>query len=79
MMNTPRIYLDNAATTPLHPEVLEAMLPIMQEHFGNPSSSHAHGRKAKGIIEDARGKIAKLLGVHPQKYASRRVAPKQTI
>ncbi|MBU3745501.1 MAG: aminotransferase class V-fold PLP-dependent enzyme, partial [Sediminibacterium sp.] len=53
MMNSPRIYLDNAATTPLNPEVLEAMLPIMQEHFGNPSSSHAHGRKVKGIIEDA--------------------------
>lgn len=65
MMNTPRIYLDNAATTPLHPEVLEAMLPIMQDHFGNPSSSHAHGRKVKGIIEDARGKIAKLLGCSP--------------
>jgi cysteine desulfurase len=65
MMNSRRIYLDNAATTPLNPEVLEAMLPIMQEHFGNPSSSHAHGRKVKGIIEDARGKIAKLLGCSP--------------
>lgn len=65
MNTTPRIYLDNAATTPLHPEVLETMIPIMQEHFGNPSSSHAHGRKVKGIIEDARGKIAKLLGCSP--------------
>lgn len=65
-MNTAtRIYLDNAATTPLHPEVLETMIPVMQEHFGNPSSSHAHGRKVKGIIEDARGKIAKLLGCSP--------------
>ncbi|MEZ4740108.1 MAG: aminotransferase class V-fold PLP-dependent enzyme [Flavobacteriales bacterium] len=40
-----RIYFDNAATTPLDPEVLEAMLPYMREHFGNPSAIHAYGRK----------------------------------
>ena len=49
----PRIYLDNAATTPLDPEVLEAMLPFMQHHFGNPSSIHAFGREVRSGIEKA--------------------------
>jgi len=40
-----KVYLDNAATTPLDPEVIEAMLPVMRNDFGNPSSSHAFGRK----------------------------------
>jgi cysteine desulfurase len=56
-----RIYLDNAATTPLDPEVFEAMKPFMLEDFGNPSSTHAHGRKVKAAIESARKKIAELL------------------
>ncbi len=60
-MESQRIYLDNAATTPLDPEVLEAMIPAMAEHYGNPSSSHGHGRKVKGMIEECRSKIAKLL------------------
>jgi len=63
--NNQRIYLDNAATTPLDAEVIEAMLPVMSEHYGNPSSSHAHGRKVKSIIEECRGKIAKLLNCKP--------------
>ena len=45
------VYFDNAATTPLDPEVFEAMKPFMLEHFGNPSSTHAHGRKVKAGIE----------------------------
>lgn len=60
-----QIYLDNAATTALDPEVLEAMLPYMTEHFGNPSSIHAHGNKVRSGIEQARKKIAKLLNASP--------------
>ena len=57
-----RVYLDNAATTPLDPEVFEAMLPFFKEDFGNPSSVHALGRKAKATVETARKDIAKVLG-----------------
>ncbi len=63
---TPRaIYLDYSATTPLDPEVLEAMLPWLREHFGNASSLHAWGRRARVAIEEAREELASLLGVHP--------------
>jgi cysteine desulfurase len=60
-----RIYLDNAATTPLDPTVFEAMKPFMLEDFGNPSSTHAHGRKVRAAIESARKKIAELLNCTP--------------
>ncbi len=56
------IYLDNSATTPLDPEVFEAMRPFLENSFGNPSSTHAHGREAKSAIELARKKVAGLLG-----------------
>ncbi len=56
-----RIYLDNAATTPLRPEVIEAMTRSMELHFGNPSSIHADGRTARAAIEDARKTVAKHL------------------
>lgn len=56
------IYLDHAATTPMRPGVLEAMLPYLTDHFGNPSSLHAWGRKAKAAITEARDTIANLLG-----------------
>jgi cysteine desulfurase len=59
------IYLDNAATTPLDPEVFDAMKPYMLEHFGNPSSTHAQGRKVRTGIESARKKIAELLNCTP--------------
>lgn len=59
------IYLDNAATTPLDPEVFEAMKPFMLEDFGNPSSTHAHGRKVRAAIESARKKVAELLNCSP--------------
>ncbi|GAA4001373.1 cysteine desulfurase family protein [Hymenobacter fastidiosus] len=58
-------YFDNAATTPLDPEVLEAMLPFMREHFGNPSSIHGHGRKVRAAIENARKTIAHLVNASP--------------
>lgn len=59
------IYLDNAATTPLDPEVFEAMKPFLLEDFGNPSSIHSHGRKVKAAIESARKKVAELLNCTP--------------
>ncbi len=60
-----RVYLDNAATTPLDKEVFEAMAPFMLEDFGNPSSTHAHGRKVRAAIESCRKKIAELLNCTP--------------
>jgi len=57
--------LDNAATTPMDPEVLEAMLPYMKENFGNPSSTHAYGRKTKTAIEKSRKIIAGYLNCQP--------------
>lgn len=60
-----RIYLDNAATTPLAPEVFDAMVPYLKEHFGNPSAIHAFGRRTRAAIEQARRTIAKLLNCAP--------------
>jgi cysteine desulfurase len=57
----PKIYFDNASTTPLLPEVIDVMTTIYKENFGNPSSIHSYGRKSRSIIEDARKKIAKGL------------------
>lgn len=61
-----RIYLDNAATTPLDPAVFEAMTPYLLNHFGNPSSQHQHGREAKQAIEASRKDIAGLLNAFPE-------------
>jgi cysteine desulfurase len=60
-----RVYLDNAATTPLDPEVFEAMKPFMLEDYGNPSSTHSHGRKVRAAIESARKRVAELLHCTP--------------
>lgn len=60
-----RIYFDNAATTPLDPEVLEAMMPYLTEKFGNPSSIYSYGRETKMAIEAARKSVAKILGCKP--------------
>lgn len=57
-----RLYFDNAASTPMFPEVIEVMSRTMRDYYGNPSSIHAHGRKAKAAIEEARKSIAYLLG-----------------
>lgn len=59
------IYLDYNATTPLAPEVLEAMRPYLEEHFGNPSSQHAFGHRARSAVATARRQVADLLGVTP--------------
>ncbi len=59
------VYLDNAATTKMDEQVIQAMLPVLTEHFGNPSSIHSYGRKTRSIIEVARKTVAKLLNVTP--------------
>ncbi len=60
-----RVYLDNAATTPLDREVFEAMVPYMLDFYGNPSSIHAHGRETRAALEKARKKVADLLHASP--------------
>jgi cysteine desulfurase len=60
-----RIYLDNAATTPLDKDVLDAMMPYLTEKFGNPSSIYSYGRESRMAIESARKTVAKLLNAHP--------------
>ncbi len=60
-----RIYLDNAATTPMDRAVIDAMLPMMEENFGNPSSIHTHGRQVRNTIERSRKTIANLLNTSP--------------
>jgi cysteine desulfurase len=60
-----RIYLDHNATTPVHPDVLEAMLPYLGSEFGNPSSAHYFGQRARQAIEGAREAVAALIGARP--------------
>src|SRR5438045_5950109 len=59
------IYFDNAATTALDPEVLDAMMPYLTERFGNPSSIYSYGRESRLAIENARKSVAKILNAHP--------------
>jgi cysteine desulfurase len=60
-----KVYFDNAATTAMDDRVIEAMLPYMKNHFGNPSSVHSHGREVRTAIEKARKKVAELLNASP--------------
>src|SRR6195952_2362572 len=60
-----RVYLDNAATTPLDAEVMKVMYSVMESNYGNPSSIHAHGREARTLVERSRKTIAKLLYTSP--------------
>jgi cysteine desulfurase len=60
-----RVYLDNAATTPLDKEVIKEMCNVMENQFGNPSSIHAHGREVRSVVEKARKTIASLLNTSP--------------
>lgn len=60
-----KVYFDNAATTPMHPEVVKVMADMMMNNYGNPSSIHAHGREVKTMVEDARRTVAKLMGCTP--------------
>ena len=59
------IYLDHNATTPVLPEVVDAMLPWLREHFGNPSSNHVYGDRAKKAVANARAQVATLIGCQP--------------
>ena len=61
-----RVYLDYAATTPTRPEVVKAMLPYFTDAFGNPSSIYSYGQEAKGIVEQSRTKVAKLIGARDE-------------
>ena len=61
-MTKRRVYVDNSATTPVHPQVLEEMLPFFNENFGNPSSVHSFGRQAKKAMDKARERVAVALG-----------------
>mgnify|MGYP001265836492 CR=1 FL=1 len=61
-----KVYLDNAATTPMHPEVIQEMTRVIQEDYGNPSSTHGFGRQAKSILELSRKAIAKSINALSQ-------------
>ena len=61
-MNDETIYLDFNATTPVAPEVADVMEPYLSEHFGNPSSRHGYGRRARRAVERAREQVAELIG-----------------
>lgn len=63
-----RVYLDNAATTPLDKEVLKTIYEVMEGHYGNPSSIHAHGREVRTLIEKARKCVASLLHASPSEF-----------
>ena len=60
-----RVYLDHKASTPVHPDVLAAMMPDFSERFGNASSIHGFGRQARDGIDVARERIASVVGVSP--------------
>jgi cysteine desulfurase len=61
-----KVYLDYGAATPIHPQAIEAMIPYLGELFGNPQSLHDWGQEAKEAIEEARGKVASLIGAQPE-------------
>lgn len=60
------VYMDHAATTPLRPEALEAMLPYLITHYGNASSVYAYGRDARKALDEAREEIAAVIGANPR-------------
>jgi cysteine desulfurase len=64
-VDRPRIYLDHNATTPLDPRVLDAMLPVLREGFGNPSSLHWFGQQSRAALDRARGEVAAIIGASP--------------
>jgi cysteine desulfurase len=72
------IYLDYNASTPIAPEVAEAMRPFLSQHYGNPSSHHWAGASAKQALEKARNQVAALLGCSPQEIVFPVAARRQT-
>ena len=69
-MADPCVYLDHAATTPVHPTVARAMAPYLSARFGNPSSLYRLGREAQAAIDDARDRVASVLGCRPARSSS---------
>ncbi|MFL5539917.1 MAG: cysteine desulfurase family protein [Longimicrobiaceae bacterium] len=65
MMEATAVYLDHAASAPLRPEAREALLPFLDGRFGNPSSAHRFGREARAALEDARARLARVIGADP--------------
>ena len=61
-----QIYLDYSATTPMHPDVLQAMTPYFTEAFGNPSAIYSYGLEAKQAVDEARSKVAGLIGARDE-------------
>ena len=61
-----RVYMDHNATTPVHPEVLEAMMPFFRDQFGNASSIHWAGREVKKYLDEARDRVAALMNADPE-------------
>src|SRR3989338_5505264 len=61
-----KVYMDYASTTPVRPEVAEAMIPYIREEFGNPQSLHSFGDKPKQAVDEARVKVAELIGALPE-------------
>ena len=68
-------YLDHAATTPVLPEVREIVLGALEDDFGNPSSVHAYGRRARELVEDGRDRVAVAIGASPAEVEGRRQRP----
>ena len=64
-MTTDTVYLDHAATTPMRPAAVEAMLPFLTSRFANPSGSHALSRDARRAVDDARDQVAAAIGCRP--------------
>ena len=60
-----KIYMDNTSGTPIHPKVVEAMIPFLKEGFGNPSNLHQFGRITSDAIQVARGQVANLINAKP--------------
>ena len=63
-MSKKRVFLDNASTTPIAPEIIDMMGAMMRNNFANPSSVHSYGRESKIIVESARKKISKLYKIN---------------
>lgn len=78
-MNQKPIYLDYNATTPIDLEVIDVMTPFLKEHFGNPSSSHYFGQKAKEAVEKARSQVASFLNCNANEIIFTRAEQNQTI